>query len=598
MRKSFLALFLLLAALAPAAEARTRFSAAACSLPEPAFDHEAEPDSGIDLGDLYSRELWPAGGSVEEGGEGEEDSGEEEEEGSSEPEAGFSASFEPVVQLEWESEREVVNLTEHPRARGKRLVFGDFRGGFQVTDSRSLTVGLGGQVSFSFGNTTFLGEAAWANVGILPVVGREAYSYRFVPTRQEAESRSRTPQLEEALSALPSLREGDMLAYDTQGGIVFWGGLGAGSAGLTAAVLARGDFQIQIEKVAAGQVHVKITESRVRSLALQAGASLVSSSVSQYARHARGFGFLIRYGHPLGAAAFHDLVRGNIAPVQKLARSAGVVVKESDWTSLDRRGRSRQVFVGLPFLLNFSYGKDRFVEWHRQLLLGCGRRIEAVYGAFFRRRQFRAFRHEEQDTIAFYGASYAIRGLRAKRPLARGFFGELLLKYSASHASPFRLSRAMEKLAERTGLPAEVRLALPESRADMLYSSLSLRARFGAGHTRNILRRAPLLPAGDDPATAAAFARMRVAAAELAAALRRSDEQAATSAYARFGEAMLTNAASFRAGLALAGKGARLDYTVEGSDFSLYTDTLQTADDRGRLAAARRPLLSQRRAKR
>lgn len=552
-------------------------SGVACSIPEPGLDHEAEPDAGIDLGDLYSREL---------GGGTETDSDSESE--ASPP--SVSATFEPVVLLDWDSERQITNLTPHPRGAGKALRFGDYRGGFYVARSRSVSSGLGGQVTFIFGNTTFLGASAWASVGLLPVVGRESYSYRYVGTRAEALARTELPRLEDALGSLDSFTDGDQLSYETQGGIVFWGGLGAGQLGLSLAALARGEFQVQLEKVGAHEVHVRVTASKVGSFALQGGAGLVSASAGAYSRHARAFGFLLRYREPLGARAFHDLVRGNLAPVQKLAAAGHRSVRFHDAASLHRSGRSRQLFVGFPWLLNFSYGRDRFTELSRTHAFSCGRRLDITYGAWFRRRAFRAFGHEEQDLRAFYGASYAIRG---KRTLARGFFGELVLRYSAEKAPGSRLARAMEKLGELTGLGAETRLALPAGAERLPYSSLTLRARFGAGHTRNLIRGAASLPA-----TTPSFLRMRDSAARLASALRRGDEKGATAAYARFGSAMLSGPAEFRAGLRLAGRGARVDYTVEGSDFSLYTATLRVKDGSGTLEPEQRSPLFRRRARR
>lgn len=585
-----------LLALTPSfARARGHASSVACSIPEPSLDHEAEPDGGIDLGEIYSREL---GGSTDSETESETDSdtdsdSDSESDTDSESEESspsVSATFEPVVQLDWESARQVTNLTPHPRSSGRTLRFGDYRDGFYVAHSRSLSFGLGGQVSFSFGNSTFLGGAAWASVGLLPVVGRETYSYRYVKARSEALARPSIPPLEQALRHLDSLSDGDMLSYDTQGGIVFWGGLGAGQLGLTLAALARGEFQVQLEKVGADTVHVNVTGSRVGSLALQSGAGLVSVSASAYTRYARSLGFLLRYREPLAARAFDDLVRGNIAPVQKLAAAGHRSVRFHDTTTAARAGRSRQLFVGLPWLLNFSYGRDRFTELRRTHAFACGRRLDATYGAWFRRRSFRAFGHEEQDLRAFYGASYAIRG---KRAIARGFFGELVLKYSAEKAPGSRLSRAMEKLAALTGLGREVALGVPQEAGRLPYSSLTLRARFGAGQTRSILAGASRLPA-----TSPHFLQMREAAAKVAAALRRGDERGATEAYALFGRAMLSGPEAFRAGWRLAGRGTRVDYTVEGSDFSLYTATLQVKDGSGALEPSARPPLYRRRARR
>ena len=574
-------------------------SAQACALPVPSQSLDPHPNDGIGLGAIIEHEKTTS--------------------------KGYIATIEPRLHLDWGSSEQVINLAD---TKQKRLVFGDHSKGFQVIDykERGVALGIGGKMEFP--NSTFLSSSIWATVGLLPITGRHSMAIRYMPTMSAVENRAPVPSLGEAQMAFPKLLPGDVLSYNTYGGIVFWAGFGASMIGVQTAVMARGDFQVYMEKLDSDLMYVKVSDTKIDSLALQAGALLSSVSTTMYSRYGKAFGFALNMKDPTGVRAYRDLVRGNIAPVQKLAmsRESGAV-RFWDEAQSERRGNSQYVkFFGIPFLFKLTWSRDRYFEAARKKSYECGRTLNAVYGAYYTQKYFKLRPYEKTTTKAFHGTSYALKD-SDNRSIARGFFGHMLYTYENNDGTVRALRHAMERMGEDTGLGDLLMLDMPEKSDRMGNVSLQLRAHFSAQNTQNIAARAgrdlfssirdlggrlmaKAVAEGKSPAslcgaegaslderscldlvasrTEQGAEKMANAALGLQRALRSGNEKAATQAYARFGEAMLTNAFTFKAGLMLAGDAMKVDYVVSGSDFSMYTATFRTAGSSGRLVRDQR----------
>lgn len=602
---AFLAFSIFLMAAPPALADGGKISGAVCGLREPSLPEIEIPEDGIDLDSLVSFEL----------ARGES----------------FSATIAPAIELDWDSFEEITNLTPAP-AGGKSLVFGPSRQGYEVLDHSELEGGLGASASFLLGNDTSASSQVFGSVGLIPLKGRETQAVRHYKSLAEVENRDDPPKLGLALGKLGSMRTGDSLTYVAKGGVMFWAGAGIELAGFTAAGLAIGEFEVRIHKAGEGQAYVKITESELESFGLQVGNLLVSTGVANYSRHARAMGFLLDVRDPTARSAFHDLVRGNVAPVQRLAVRGGNSgpVRLLDDAELSLLGESSQFRLGVPLLFKMQWSKSRYYETERRRLFSCGRVLDTKYGVFYRRYQGELFGVEQQFTRAFYGKSYAVESgtaKTAKRPIARGFGGRLMWSYRGDDVQPRTLRKAMERISENTGLE-EVVLGVPEEEERVGFSAIDLSLDFTPGNTRNMITRArqydrgtmagmgrgltksyaasrspetvceltALMEGGSNrrasareceeeltSRTEAAAESMIASLLELGQALRKGDEKRATRAYAEFGEAMLTNQFTFRLGLQLAGEGLRASYVVRGSDFHLHTSRYRTSGETGRL---------------
>ncbi|MGZ3652190.1 MAG: hypothetical protein ACXVCI_10775 [Bdellovibrionota bacterium] len=537
------------------------FPSPACSVPEPTPISTPNADPGIDLGDIIKFDVGAT--------------------------AAFTASVEPTVQLNFDFEDRFVNLTPGPE--GPNLVFAESRNGYEALDRRRIEGGLGAQLAFQFGNSTMLAPALWASVGLMPVGGGGVETLRFFSNRATLDDRANPPQASEALAALEKLQPHDALRYDAEGGLVFWVGAGYGIVGDAAiAALAKGGFDVNIEKVDADHAHVMITEANLKALGIQAGNLLTNVSVSQFSRYAGTLSFLINFHDPLGKKALHDLVYGNVAPVQKLAAVPGSPVSFLDKAEANRLGLGIRFTVGEPSILGWSWGRSRYFEALRRRDYACGRNLRATYGAFVQREVGGVFGIEEETTKAFYGVSYSLQDSAEKTAMARGYLGELVWGWRGRKVLPRSFRDAMVDLAADTGLGNALVLTVPDSVRNRLdFSALTLRVRFRASHVLRLLEHSrDLARAG----TSQGLTKMQAALQEMSLALKTGKEKAATQAFARFGEAMLTDPVTLKAGLTLAGSDLPVDYVVEGSDFFRHV-SLAKADDRGFLAPDQRPPL-------
>lgn len=576
-------------------------SKAACALPGANISPDNHPDDGMGLGSIIEHEKITGD---------------------------YTRTIEPRLYLEWGSSEEITNLAETNK---KKLVFGDQSKGYQVVDFKERGIGLGINGTWEFPNSTFLNNAVWVSVGLLPVTGRNSMAVRWFPNMNAVENRAAVPSLAEAQAAMARMLPGDALTYNTYGGIVFWAGFGASVIGIQTAAMARGDFQVYMEKLDADLVYVKVSDSNVESLALQAGALLSKVSTAMYSKYGKAFGFALNMKDPIAQRAYRDLVRGNIAPVQKLAmRTDSSSVRFWDESQRERHGNTQYVkYFGIPFLLKMSWSRDRYFEAARSKSYECGRVLSATYGAYYTEKYFKLRPYSKTTSKAFYGTAYALKDQDAKN-VARGFFGHMTYTYQNNDGTVRALRHAMERMGEDTGLGDLLMLDMPEKSDRFGNVKLQLRGHFSARTTQNIVRRAGSglagslkaisgkLLAGASPSlfscaeegslesgscrdlvaskTERGAEKMADAALDLARALRTGNERKATQAYARFGEAMLTNAFTFKAGLMLAGDNMKVDYVVSGSDFSTYTATFRTSGWTGNLVReSREPLVAPRR---
>lgn len=600
--QSVIALSLLL--LAPAAHAEQMSdSAAACALPAADGSLDSHPDDGIPLGSIIQAE-----GTTSQG---------------------YTTTVEPTLLIDWGNEETITNLAQVPAGQ-KKLVFGDTSKGFQVVDLETRGLGVGIRGGMEFPNSTFLGSPVWVTVGLMPIVGRNAMAIRYMRNEDAVENRSDIPTIDNAVKEFDRLANSDVLSYNTSGGVVFWAGFGASVIGTQVAVLARGDFQIYMEKVDRDHAYVKVSDSNIESLALQAGAIVSSISASKYSSYGKSFGFLLNLHDKLGVRAFRDLVRGNIAPIQKLAAGSNEAVRFFDETRQSRIGNAVHAnILSVPFLFKLTWSRERYFEAVRKRMYECDRGLEAVYGAYYNNRFFKIFGYDETHTKTFVGTSYSLKDAGAKN-VARGFFGTLGMTYSGTNTTVVSLRRAMNRFGTDTGLGSALMLAMPDRSEVMAHTALTLRAQFSAKNTQNIVRRASsgafasirefgakmasdavaaspdtvcsspeLAPAGtilekmeclDAVAsrTDVGMSRMMNAAKSLGSALRRGNEKLATKAFAAFGEAMMTNQFTFKTGLMMAGDGLKVDYIVAGSDISTYTSTMKTVGNSGNVTKVKR----------
>jgi hypothetical protein len=575
----------------------------ACSIPSPDPLHTPYAEPGIDLGFIVKQDLGTVGA--------------------------WTREVEPSLQLDLDDADRFVNLTKGPDSQD--LVFADSRDGYESLKRFKIEAGVGADLTWNYGNTTGLAPALFGAVGLIPLVGGGVEELRYFPNKGAMGNRAQLPMPGKALAEVDKLLPHDVLTYDATGGVVFWASVGYGFVGsASVAALARGDFEVRLVKIDDTHVHALVTASNLESIGLQLGNVLTRVSTDEFARYAHGLGFLIDFKSAEGARALHDLVYGNAAPVQKLAQHGSPDVQFLDEQTSHRIGNVSRLTLGIPGILGLSWERTHFFDAIRRRDYACGRSLHAVYGAYVAHNDGTAIDVEQDTTKAFYGASYSLNETDGGSPLARAYIGEMVWNWRGRKVLPDTFRKAMSRMATNSGLGAALLLNVPDSvTARLPYSALTLRARFRAGDVKRLLdksgsiglsramslagefannylavaaTRAPLCDAIQLQGAACAskvvantsggVGRMFKALQEMKAQLAKGDEKAATRAFARFGEAMLTNPVTLRTGLELAGPDVPVDFVAEGSDFQRHVATLKVAPGSGSLTPDHRaPLL-------
>src|SRR5262249_10682799 len=143
--------------------------------------------------------------------------------------------------FDFSSSRQIVNLTaarnswnpygtdflEDVSSRLESLEYRNYRNGFKVTDFSTLDIGLGTALTFYYANATGLSALFWAQVGILPLIGKEMKTVRYVRDMAAVMALRPARSVPMKASDLASWSRGDQLSYTSKGGIVFFAGVGA-----------------------------------------------------------------------------------------------------------------------------------------------------------------------------------------------------------------------------------------------------------------------------------------------------------------------------------------------------------------------------------
>jgi hypothetical protein len=261
-----------------------------------------------------------------------------------------------------------------------------------------------------------------------------------------------------------------------------------------------------------------------------------------------------------------------------------------------------ELFVGLPFLINTSWTAGKIYDTERSDFYVDGSKLDIQYGVYVHEWQGQFFSIHKSLHETFYGARYT--STDANGAVEAGHFGQYVWKKESDDSSHWQLHSAIQDLSNKTGLGNLLMVNIP-TQTDMDYTSATFTMTLSQDATDRLLsyvdgsskeefgsRALGLLdayfadnrdPAGLCPsqatpercryivkeATTGAIQKMWEDLGKMRDTLATDARQFST-AYADFGQAMLTNQFTFQTGLALARQGVEIDYVLEGTTFSKY----------------------------
>ncbi|WP_226987830.1 hypothetical protein [Bdellovibrio bacteriovorus] len=529
----------------------------------------------------------------------------------------------PLFHLSFDYGQYIVNLTPHfrnvqpssivkydYRPTSDTLIYGDYRDGFQKTVYGAIEVGLGAQVRFWFDNATGLRQHFWGYVGVLPIMGKETESVRYVSTLDKARNMGGRWSVPKDAADLDTWDPGDSITYIGHGGIIFSAGAGFGPVGAGVAKLANGTWETYVEKVGSDRAYVKMSKGKLNSFSMFTNVSILTLSLSEFRSSDDGFSFLFDLTTDTGRKAYEDVIRGNVLASETLSADKprnlverAPVVKVETFRSV-ATGRVVSKSLALPIIWDKTYSKGK-INSYTTSEMHLDRNTAVVhYGIYSDSEDSRFwFKHKEKDFM-FYGAKYSVQNWDSKARM-ESMFGTYSYAFKHESSNGKRLRSGIYALVKKTGLDS-LMVGVPD--ADLGYTGIEFNVNFSDENTMRLMRAAQTMSQDafidkstdqiysyfnerNDPydlclmdggarlpgscvnvttkKTAEAASKMYYALKTMYKTMN-SDPKAFAAAYGSFGEGMAENLFTFRAAMAIAGAGTTIDYLVEGTHINMY----------------------------
>ncbi len=489
---------------------------------------------------------------------------------------------------------------------------------YQKSSFELLEGGLGAALNFYFKNTSGSMAKWWAQVGILPMKGSEVSSIRYFKSLAEAKSGRGYKSAPMDVTVLYKWQVGDSVTYKSKGGLIYVAGTGIAFAGFASTKLAQGTWETYVEKVADTFVYVKITSSKLSALSSGPGLPFSAAAITDFKNSDDGFSYLIDLNLEDGRKVYHDLVRGNIMAAQQFASKIQESLKAPAVIKVEKfkrksKGDGFSLFFGIPILLNATTAENKIRSHNVTDLYLDNSKIDAQFGMYDLTMRSRAFGTHATTSKNFYGVIYNISDLGTKSLKEKSQFGRFTWTYQDDNSSTRNLHRNMESLIQETGLN-EVKVLIPDLALDLDFTNITLQITFNDLNTSNLIESAVGRSASlmyDWSQKRAKYAYLQkgealcksysegtscqeeiinqttYAAQKMQEALSKmrskmSNSISYTTAYAEFGKAAMTNQVTLAMALTMAGAGAQIDFSLEGTYFKAHRLSLNTTNVDGR----------------
>ncbi|WII73636.1 hypothetical protein QJS83_07085 [Bdellovibrio sp. 22V] len=536
----------------------------------------------------------------------------------------LKAKLKPLFHLSFDYGSYIVNLTPHfrdvqPKSKfvnydyrpsSDALIYGDYRDGFQKTVYGSIEVGIGAQVKFWFDNATGIRQSFWGYVGVLPIVGKDTESVRYVSTLEKAHAMGGRWEVPKDASDLDRWDAGDSITYVGHGGIIFSAGAGFGPVGVGVAKLASGTWETYVEKVDSQTAYVKMSRGKLNSFSMFTNVAILTLSVNDFKYADDGFSFLFDLSTEVGRKAYEDMIRGNVLASENIAAQPtknlverAPVLKVETFRSVST-GRIVSKSLAIPIIWDKTYSTGKVYSFTTSDMHIDRNTARVHYGIYSDSEDSRFWtRHKEKD-LMFYGAKYSVENWDTHSTM-ESMFGTYSYAFRHEKSNGARLKKGIMELVRKTGIDS-LMIGVPDR--DLGYTGLEFNVNFSDEGTMRLMSAAqsmsqdefidkavdmvqPYFSSKGDPYDYCVFdggagvsgtcvnrtiKNTSAAASKMYFALRsmykymNSNPKAFAAAYGKFGEGMAENHFTFKAAVKMAGPGTTMDYLVEGTHTNMY----------------------------
>ena len=501
---------------------------------------------------------------------------------------------------------------------------------YQNTFFELLEGGLGASLNFHYKNATGAAAKMWSLLGILPMKGTEVTSVRYSDNLKSAKSISGYKTVPSEVEQVQKMKTGESVAYKSKGGVIFLGTLGMGLASLNTTSLAQGIWETYIEKVDERSAYVKITSSKLDALSMGAAVGLAQIGVQNFKNTDDGFSYLVDLNDNEAAKVYADLVRGNVAAAQVMAEKmknehtsmfTKLTVQKVESFKRMSKGRTTSFFFGLPIILNAQTTKSRIQSHSTTDVHVDNSKIEATFGIYDETFATKAFKTHTNQTQGFYSIRYKATDMTSKKVTDAGEMGQFTWLVQDEKTSTGDFSSSLQDIVNTTGLDV-IGMKMPKDSMDLGFTSIVVNIGLSDENMKNIVSKSKSILSKDisqwvtervkfvhakkgDRACKSAVPENKISGVSescvdilnretLAATLKMqsafkkmmqnySNDVAYTKAFAELGQYALTNQVTLGILLSMAGEGADVVFSAEGTLLKTYILSFKTTAKDGEL---------------
>ncbi|EQC48854.1 collagen triple helix repeat protein, partial [Bacteriovorax sp. BSW11_IV] len=372
----------------------------------------------------------------------------------------------PLALFDIDGIMRVINLTPELKDKGYASI-NTFENGFQVQRYKMILGGLGAQLQFFFENGTGLRELLGGAIGLAPMKSRTAVFNYFVNDQKELNVIER--KIPWNAHDINEWRIGDNAYFETTGGMFYIGSIGWSVLASGMTMIDQGAWRVYVEKTDHEKVLVSFSRAELKSRSTFNGVIVGSAVATKYDDKGAGFSYEMDLSDFETARAYEDLLKGNVAQVQKMSiEEFNPFVEEVDSFNYLVKTKSKSFVFGIPFI-NVANSQGSTYSYQNIDSTKEGFKTVSEYGIYFKSLNGRLItRHTNMAKVFKSGLATTTK---EGKLVANDHLSQLEWFYEKDHAKGHDLDKALRILNEDTGI--KVNLTAPSS-SDLSYLTVKL----------------------------------------------------------------------------------------------------------------------------
>ncbi len=304
-------------------------------------------------------------------------------------------------------------------------------------------------------------------IGLSPIIGSTLTADRFVESK-EAVAKLPKLKIPRTKEDLHIMRKGDLLTYNTHGGILFNAALGvalpqapAMSIGVGVDYFAQGNWTIKLLKVDEHKVMASMTNAKLQSFKLLTFMGVhriltMSVEKERFKEVSNQLSFIFDLNDPEVEKLYQNFLEGNVKVIQERVYEDGIsgIVSTTN-TRLQGKVKSRNIKLTHFIRTSWTKGFLHSFSTKRVLTSGVNSEIDATLYLKGKESRFFSRRKKLQSNFISY--------FEKRSDGQQDYAGEFILTFESNKGKSSHLKRAIKKMIEITGI-SELKIDIPRSK--------------------------------------------------------------------------------------------------------------------------------------